>query len=266
MTTKRPDWAFFDRTEKRFIRKVRSIFRKQRRWIEENSKELSFFQENGIKTMKNSIDDEIAVFLSQIPHKEELADEIVAFMRLAMKRGGKKIVKELKMKSRYGIAFDIKNPKATQFLEQKTLWEYSDALGNIDGTTKKGIQKILVEAHDSGASYTETAKKIQSQGRAGVFSRARGQMIAVREIGVAYEEGRDQVVQEFRQKYPVRQVLKKWQTVNDSRVTATHKTNQAMGWIDYSMLFDGTGDAHAPGSDNPRCRCFTKTKIPAVKK
>ena len=254
-----PDNKWKLRHEMRMRRKVQGILKKQRLWLEGKIESFSFLE-------TNSVDSEIELILSQIPHKEELAEEIVAFMKIAINRGGKTIVKDMKMKSKFGIDFDITNPKATQFLEEKFDWEFSNMKGNIDGTTKAGIKKILVDAADTGKSYNETSKLIQAQGKAGVFSKARAQMIAVREIGVAYEEGNAEVMSDFRFKYPTRQTLKKWQTVNDSRVTATHRTNQAMGWIDYTMRFDGTGDSHAPGSDNPRCRCFTKYKIPAVKK
>lgn len=251
------------RYEKRMNKKVRKIFLKQMNWVEKNMKK--FFQENSIKYRKNDIENEIEVFLKKLPEKDSLAEEIVAFMRIALKRGGERIVRDLKMKSKYGISFDIKNENAKKFLKDKKSWELSNAQGNIDGTTKTRLKAVLVEALDSGQSYDKTAKIIRNLADEGVFSKARGEMIATREIGVAYEEGNAEVMDDFAKKFPDRERIKKWQTVNDSRVTPTHRANQSMGWIDYDETFDGTGDQHAPGSDNPRCRCFTKYQIPAKK-
>jgi len=269
------DQKYKQRQEKRMIRKIYSLLTKQRKWVESNMEDLSFFQEkdkdkrenrlNPGMLQKNTIENEIEVLLDQLPYKKDLATEIVTFMKLAIKRGGKQLVKELDLKNEYGISFDVTNPRATQFLQEKEVWELSNAQGNIDGTTKKRLKGVLIDAHDTGKSYNETAKKIQGLSKAGVFSKERGKLIAVREIGVAYEEGNAEVINEFRSKYAGRQVLKKWQTVNDARVTATHKENQGNGWIDYNQAFTGTGDQHAPGSDNPRCRCFTKYKIPKKK-
>jgi hypothetical protein len=255
----RPDGTWIVRHEKRMIKKVRSIWKKQERWVVEEMKSLSFLQ-------TNTVNDEIENLLNQIPHKNELAEEIVAFMRVAIKRGGKKIVKDLDLKKRFGIGFDISNPAAKKFLEDKEDFEISNSDGNIDATTKKGLKRVLLEAHDEGFAYGKTKKNIQALAKAGVFSPARAQLIATREIGVAYEEGNSEVMNDFRSRFPARQVKKKWQTVNDQRVTPRHRENQNDGWVDYSFVFSGTDDQHAPGSDNPRCRCFTRYDIPAQKK
>lgn len=255
----RPDDKWVQRHEKRMIRKVKSLWKRQQDWLIDEMDKLSFLS-------KNSVDKEIEDLLNQIPHKEDLAEEIVAFMTIALKRGGKQIVKKLNMEKRFGIGFDVKNPAAKQFLEEKKDFELSDSQGNIDATTKRGLKKVLVEAHDEGLAYSKTATQIRALSDKGVFSTARAQMIATREIGVAYEEGNAEVMNDFRSRYPGRQVQKKWQTVNDERVTETHRQNQSMGWIDYNLEFTGTGDQHAPGSDNPRCRCFTRYEIPRKKK
>lgn len=252
---KRPDQKWTDRQEKRMIRKVRSIWRKQRAYLLEESKKLSFLK-------KNSTDAEIDKLLNKLPYKETLAAEIVAFMKLAIKRGGTKIIKELKL-GKFGISFDVSNKRAVKFLKEKKEWELSTVAHNIDHTTKEGIKKILVDSVETGASYGATAKKIKDQSKAGVFSLDRAKMIAVRETGVAYEEGKSEVMSDFLKKYPKREVMKKWQTVNDERVTPTHSDNEGEGWVDYNYVYEATGgDLNAPGSDNPRCRCFTRYEIP----
>lgn len=265
-----PDITWKTREEKRIIKKVFGIFMSQRKWIQKNMKELSFFQsgtESVRGIMKNTIDDEIEAFINRIPYKNKLATSIIDFIKIAMKRGGTKIVQELDMKSQYGISYRIDNPKARQILESRKDFELSNREGNIDSTTKKRIKEVLVSANISGESYNETAKKIEGLSDSGVFSKARGKLIAVREIGLAYEEGKAQVMNDFKSQFPDRQVLKKWQTVNDSRVTPTHRENQSLGWVDLSFVYDATGgDTEAPASDNPRCRCFMRHDIPKPKK
>lgn len=56
-------------------------------------------------------------------------------------------------------------------------------------------------------------------------------------------------------------VEKFWSTVNDDRVTATHRKNQADGYIPLDQAFSGTGDQLPPGSDNPRCRCAVTYRL-----
>ena len=219
-------------------------------------KALPAFQENAVRG--NAWDQhEVERILANLPGKETLADAIVVTGSATMLKGGKNIVKKLKL-GEFGISFTLKNPNAIRFLAAKKTLELSNFRGNISNTTKDRVQAIIVSAVDSGASYQQTAELIRDQATSGIFSKARGEMIATREAGVAYEQGNKIPVDEFRTKNPQYSVIKYWQTVEDDRVTETHKQNQDDGWIDFGQAFSGTGDQQAPGSDNPRCRCFTK--------
>lgn len=253
----RPNGNFLDRLERRLAARTSKIFRKQLAYILEETKKLSVFNGDQIT---NDINDEIDGMLNKIPGQMDMAEEIVATARVGMDRGGKYIVKELDL-GKFGISWSLQNTAALKFLGGKLTHELSNYRGNISGTTKKNISKIILEAAQKGESYQKTAKKIQEQGKVGVFSRKRAELIAIRETGVAYEQGKGIMIHEVANKFPEETIEKYWQTVNDNKVTPSHTLNQEQGWIGVSEFFTGTGDYQAPASDNPRCRCAVKYRI-----
>lgn len=210
--------------------------------------------------LHNSPEDEIDDILLKMPGQSTFTKGLVASVKLVLDKGGKTAVAEFGLK-KFGISFNLKHPGAVKYLKEKERFQLSDYRGTIHDTTKQGIKKILVRAAANGQSYQVTAEQIVAQGEAGVFSTKRAQLIATREIGVAYEEGNALPIRDFRNRYPDRVVMKFWQTVEDDRVTEKHRKNQDDGWIPVEQKFSGTGDDKAPGSDNPRCRCFTKYNI-----
>ena len=258
---RRPNEKFLSGLERRLAARTRRVFKKQLNYIVEAVKEMPQFQG---EPQTNSIDGDINNMLNGMPGQEELAEQIVGVSKVGVDRGGKYIVKELDL-GKFGVSWSLQNTAAIKFLGGKLSYELSNFKGNITGTTKKNISKIILDAVEKGESYNKTAKKIMAQGEAGVFSKARAQMIAVRESGVAYEKGKEIVLQDFSNKYPEVKTQKKWQTVNDKNVTPTHTLNQEQGsddgWIAVTDVFLGTNDMVAPASDNPRCRCFTKYRI-----
>lgn len=247
------------RTEKRLAKRLKKLFRKQSEWIIKNMRSL-FDRKASYRANAQGDDESINRFLDDMPHKADLTEEIVLVMNESLDRGAKQIMKELP-EIKESIGFDIINREAARFLGKKKTLELSNYRGNIDGTTKGRILDILRSALHSGQSYEETSYQIAEQTDAGVFSQARGELIAVREIGIAYETGNRIPIDQFTLSNPDRVVLKFWQTVEDERVTKPHRKNQSDGWIPLAQTFSGTGDQQAPGSDNPRCRCTTKYRI-----
>lgn len=249
---KRPDGKFIGRTEKRLMAKARGYWKKQIDFVLDKAKGISALKQN-------AIEDEVGRIVNNIPYQAELAETIVLHMKSALERGGQTSVKKLKL-GQFGISFTIENKRAVDFLNAKKTLELSNYRGNIHGTTKERISTILTQAAKSGQSYQETAKLIIEQGQAGVFSPARAQLIATREIGVAYEEGNREPIDEFAEKYPDREVKKYWQTVEDDRVTPECNANQDEGWIALDDEFS-SGDQNAPREGNPRCRCTTLYEV-----
>lgn len=244
---------YLARLENRTRIRIYRLFTKQITYLLEAIKDLSAFQ-------TNSPEDEIEKMLSGLPGQQELAEEIYATGLKTSSKGGKYIISELKL-AQFGITYSQASPAVLKYLGGRLSAELSDYRGNITGTTKMNISKIILKAVQEGQSYQKTAEQIMEQGKSGVFSQARAQMIAVRESRVAYDKGKRSVVKHFQNKFPEETIRKYWQTVEDNKVTDTHRMNQRDGWVDMDHIFTGTGDISAPGSDNPRCRCTMRYRI-----
>lgn len=255
----RPNGSAILRLERRLVRKLKPLFASQLAFCLVVARKLYDSRgQNSIRT--NTLDDDISLALDEMPGKEKMSEEIVAAMKVSLDKGARTITRDLSL-AKFGVSFSLINAEAKKFLDAKKSLELSNFRGNITDTTKKHILTILRDALTSGQSYEVTSTQIQEQGDAGVFSQARGELIATREIGIAYEVGNNIPIEQFQALNPDRLVYKFWQTVEDERVTEKHRQNQANGWILFSETFSGTGDQRAPGSDNPRCRCFTKYEI-----
>lgn len=257
---KRPDAKYIDRQEKRMVKRINRIFEKQMNWVLREIKTLNVFKdENERKYQKNSVEGDLGRVMENLPEQEALTEVVLEFMEKSLEKGAKASIARLKLAD-FGISFDLKNERAVAFLEEKRTLELSNFRGNIHDTTKRTILDLLIDAANSGQSYQQTAKLIREQGEAGVFSQARGELIATREIGIAYGEGNNIPVAEFSQAYPDRKVEKSWQTVKDDRVTDKCRDNEAAGWIPFDKRFS-SGDEFAPRKTNPRCRCFSSYQI-----
>lgn len=259
---KRTDGRFLLVIEKRLVKRLDKVFKKQMKFVLDEVGKLSFFGENYLKN--DAVDDtkeEIEDFVLAIPGQKEVTEEVISSMKSSMLKGGKSSVKYLKL-FKFGISFDLRNEKAIEILTDRRKLELSNYKGNIHDTTKERILKILLDAAKSGQSYRTTAKLISAQGEKGVFSRNRGQLIATREIGRAYGEGNYIPVQEFSEQFPKRKTEKFWQTVEDDDVTEECEKNQSKGWVPLDHVYETKGsDEFAPRKSNPRCRCFQKYQI-----
>jgi hypothetical protein len=81
---------------------------------------------------------------------------------------------------------------------------------------------------------------IRDQAVEGVFSRARGELIAVTEMGRAYGAGQYGQVEEYRARFPDLVIEKMWLTARDEKVRETHQQNEDDGWIPFDAIFSGT--------------------------
>ena len=257
--SKRPDGKFILRNERRLIADLKRIWTKQMNYIVEKLKNVSAFKQEKNEIETNALEDEVNRIVNNLPFKTDLAETVVLYMSVAMEKGGKTTVKKLNL-GKFGVSFSLQNKKAIEFLNAKKTLELSNFRGNIDATTKSNISRILLDAAKSGQSYQKTAQLIMEQGKAGVFSPARGQLIATREIGVAYEKGNNIPIREFQANNPDRKAMKFWQTVEDDRVTEECAANEDGGWLPIDEAFD-SGDDTAPRDGNPRCRCHTQYEI-----
>lgn len=238
----------------RMQRKVQRSFKKQISWLVDSAKNLSFFNDKSAVRIlrRKTTKDEINKMLDDLPENEIIADAVASGGQTSYLKGAKTAHHQFSM-AKVGIDFSLINPDAIDYLNKKKTLHLSDYKGSITRTTKRQILKILTDAAESGQSYQDTAKQIMAQGDEGVFSYFRSQMIATNEIGHAYGEGNNEMVDIYQNETGA--VIEKcWLTVNDDSVTEECMANQDMGWIGFDEHFS-SGDSIAPRDGNPNCRC-----------
>lgn len=250
------DGKYRRRQEIRMTGKVARVFTKQRQWFVKRIENMSIFQnKSGVRLIDQKFYlDEIDDVLDDMPFNENMVTEISITASTTYQKGAKRAYTDLLM-SESGVSFDLVNNRAVDYIEKLRTVQLSNYRGAIQFETKKRIRQILVEAAENGNSYSETATKIQAQGKAGVFSKARAELIATNQIGHAYSAGNDDMVKEYiKETSAIMQ--KEWITVGDTSVTPECNANEAEGWIQYDANFS-SGDQFTPRQDNPRCRCTT---------
>ena len=109
----------------------------------------------------------------------------------------------------------------------------------------------MTEAADSGQSYGDTAKQIKAEGNAGVFSRARGELISTTEIGNAYSIGNLQMVKEFEKAVPEIECEKLWIKRGNGTVDECDD-NANEDWVPTDHVFI-SGDTEPLA--HPGCQC-----------
>ncbi len=251
---KRPSGKYLRKQEIRLRTKLKTRFNKQMNWLIERIQALSYFQDaKGFRRIeRKTAQDDVADLLDELPEIENIASDLGTTAGDTYKKGTRDAHKKLKM-AEAGISFEIMNPKATEYIEKLKTLHLSDYRGSITRETKKKIQQLLLEGIDKGTSYTEMSRQIKEQGDAGVFSRARGELIAVNQVGTAYGTGNDEMIREY-MKETSAIIQKKWEDVGDDHVTPECTLNSEQGWLGMDEHYP-SGDTHAPRASNPRCRC-----------
>lgn len=150
------------------------------------------------------------------------------------------------------LSFNLDHP-----LAQEHLLTYSmDAVAGIDETTRRSLRQIVARGEREGTSYTEIARQMvrqfdrfgEVQPQRHIANRA--ELIAVHELGNAYEAASRQTVDAIEAKgLPM---VKYWSNTGDDRVSDQCRADTAAGWIRAGDPFP-SGRQHAPG--HPACRC-----------
>jgi hypothetical protein len=258
---RRNDGRFLARMEQRLQAKVLAGLEKQRAHVMACLANLSVFRAKGVhRVERKALDDELKRLLDGLP-SEEIAASLVAAAGLAMLKGARTRIKKNGL-AKLGIAFDLANQRAVQYLSGLRSLHLSDRQGSIDKYTKERIVAIIHEGVASGSTYTEMGKLIQDQGDEGVFSPARAQGIAVYETGQAYEYGNRVPMMEAEQRTGDK-VLHHWITGGDDKVTEECAANEDQGWIPIEVPFK-SGHDNPPRYPNVNCRCTTGYEFASV--
>ena len=149
-----------------------------------------------------------------------------------------------------GADFLISDEIALEYAQNRA----GEMITAINATTEKTINWIITKGIEQWADYTQIADAIQD--KFVDFSKYRAELIAVNEIWNAYETGK--VVQAT--DYWIRtnqQMVKRWVTQWDDRVTDECESNEGDDWINLESSFS-SGDDQPPRF--PWCRCYLKHK------
>lgn len=237
-------------------------------------KKLSFLQSTRNNELRPEDQEQIDLLVSRIPEKDAIGETLAIYWRASMLKGGTSTVRQLKL-GELGISFSLQNKQAIKWLKAKKVletsepgsaaWEkaknelrLSNYKGNIHFTTKTRIREILIEAAENGYSYQQTSKLIQAAGEAGVFSQARGELIATQELAGAYERGKKIPMEDFEREFPDRKPEKHWKSVLDGRETPECRERDQQGWkpLDWDFIGYDTPPGHI------RCRCALLYRVP----
>lgn len=226
------------KTEKRLVKTIHTSFRKL--W----------------KLLATAVEwwDLETAFLIQLSF-EKMVGTMLNEVQKVYTRWGRKITKDMQLstKSDYVLSQAIRYVQA-----KKNVMLWNSSL-SITQTTKEHIAEVIIKGLKDWKPYTEIAQDIQNQTEAGILSKPRAQLIAVREVGEAYEEWRLVTINKHLQTTGA-MAEKIWDTVNDSKVTEQCRANERKWRILMVDKFP-SGDDVAPRNSNPRCRCTTNYRI-----
>jgi len=156
----------------------------------------------------------------------------------------------------FTINWELRNDPAAKYLESVVqIHTSSKILWSIWKTTYDRVLSLIKEWVNTWLSYTEIAKQMTILDPV-VFSKYRAKMIAVAELGTAYEQGKYLPMKDLKDSWEI--VLKKWQTVNDEKVRPEHAQNQSDWYIDLDIPFSWTWTKIAPVWVNCRCALIYK--------
>ena len=147
----------------------------------------------------------------------------------------------------FGIDFNVTTPEIKTYL-----FNYGARLiTQVNATTKERIRDITIAGLDKNLTWSQIARKIRASFQ--LFSPRRAKLIAVTEIGNAYQEGSLSLA-----KQAGGNVEKRWITVGDDRVSKGCVANQNDGWI---PINDAFSSRHQRPLRFPGCRCTTGYRI-----
>ena len=151
--------------------------------------------------------------------------------------------------------FDLDNPRAVAYIEEHG----ADLVSGINETTRDYIRTIIRNGTDEGWSYNRMAQAISDRfvdfavGRPQEHIESRAHLIAIQEVGEAYEHGNEVVIRDLQS--AGLKMEKKWDTMSDDRVSQDIcAPNAAQGWIPVDEPFQS---GHQRALGHVACRCTT---------
>lgn len=244
-------WRIVGKEEKKLEKAMTKAFRAQGKLFLTGFAKLRPLFESVALREEWTDDDWIEVF------DDAAADTHTAFLRpiqkgvqTAMLAGANETIGQVKA----GISFSLRNPRAVAYIEAHG----AELVSGIEDTTRDYIKTLMRTAADEGWSYNRTAQALTDRysqfavGQPQQHIESRAHLIAVQEVGAAYEEGNAIVAADLQDAGV--ELEKSALTAKDDRVSQLCADNEADGWIPYDESFS-SGDDHAPF--HVACRCTT---------
>lgn len=196
-----------------------------------------------------SDDDWVGIYDDVAKTTEQLfINPIQRAVQLSLAAAAEELIGDLEL----DYSFTLKNPRAIAYVEEHG----AELVKGINDTTRGYIRTLIRDGVDGGWSYNRIAEELTnrfSEFAVGVPQKhieSRAHLVAVTEVGNAYEAGNRIVVQDLQD--AGLKMEKKWSTIGDENVSDGCRENEAEGWIP-------ADDEHASGDMNPLrfpgCRC-----------
>lgn len=244
--TAKRKWKALEKGERKLEKAMESAFRKQgRAFMAAMDRKAGLQEAEGDVLPQDweAIFDAVAADTAA-----SFAEPIQLGIETSLIQGGTHAVSDFAV----GSSFDLANPRAVDFLENRA----ELAVAGIDDATKEQLRTIISNGVADGKSYDAIAREIRE--RFNGFSapsplkhiRSRSHLVAVTEMGNAYEAGNRAVIDGLVDAGLTME--KRWSTVGDSRVDADCEGNESEDWIPVEDTFSSGDDTPLA---HPGCRC-----------
>jgi hypothetical protein len=149
------------------------------------------------------------------------------------------------------VSFDMTSPAAVEFLSKRG----AELVTGISDTSRAALRDLITAAVKDGKSYDALATSIGEMFDS--FADYRSRMIAVTEIGNAFEEGALLASRALEAGGLVME--KSWLTAGDDKVEEECQGNAEAGWIPLGEDFP-SGDTRPLAHPNCRCTMLSRRK------
>lgn len=169
----------------------------------------------------------------------------------ALRAGAVAAIADLRVRT----SFDLASPEAIEALRERA----ATRVAGINATTRDDIRRIIANGVADQKSYSAIAREIRAKytqfavGSPLEHIASRAELVAVTEIGDAYEAGARGVAD--RLVGAGLTMEKQWLDVGDRRVDPVCASNAAEAWIPIDQAF---GSGHQQPTAHPGCRCTSQ--------
>src|SRR5258706_7911150 len=173
-----------------------------------------------------------------------LDDQMIALIQEFVERGLTYGAQALIAQFDVDTVFSLANPRAVAYTENYA----TTMVKGLNETSKATLRDVLARGVDNGWSYDRVARAMRDVFN--TFSSTRAKLIAVTEMGNAYQEGNLIVARDLADSGLT--IEKHWLTVGDDRVDPDCSANAKEKWIPVDNAFSSGGQRPLA---HPRCRC-----------